>query len=212
MFHLLLLQLEWRVEIGVAFEGVFEISLKVVCTYFALICYLLFNCSLLFGFWRWMSDSDGAISDILVLHSSDWSIWRLFYVKLKTVNIFYSWIPEYHPIYRYTSLKIVFLCPLSLIPSSIIRLNTVISAVFLPSNIKSDPIIYDIAPGPFLQYFNILWLNVEPSEPICPKIPFWHISWVWACADFANPSWKTRGGSDFCCIRKFLASAHACLP
>lgn len=66
----------------------------------------------------------------------------------------------------------VFLCPLSVTPSSIINPKMVIYALFLSFRTKSAPIIYAIAPWPFLQYRRILSLKVDLSVPVWPKIAF----------------------------------------
>lgn len=56
---------------------------------------------------------------------------NLFSVMLKTVIIFSPWSYDLQPICLYEGLKIVFLCPLSGTPSSMINPKMVNSAWFL---------------------------------------------------------------------------------
>ena len=121
-------------------------------------------------------------------------------------------MPDDQPTNLYNGLKIVFLCPLSYIPSSIIKLKIVNSSVFLSFRSKSIPIISAIAPGTFLQYLNILYEKEEPSLPLWSNFLFLHTSIWWSYAALQRPSCLIKGGTGVCLSKKCLASIHALFP
>lgn len=121
-------------------------------------------------------------------------------------------MPDDQPTNLYNGLKIVFLCPLSCIPSSMIKLKIVNSSVYLSFRSNYRPIISAIEPGTFLQYLNILYEKEEPSLPIWPKFLFLHTSIWWSYAALQRPLCLIKGGTGVCLSKKCFASIQALFP